>query len=384
MKYGGRRMKITNVELIPIRSKLEKPLRFSFGIIEHRNFALIRISTDEGLEGWGETSVNFPYWSIQERLFTIIYGIKPLLIGENPLEVKRLWRKMISALLNQGLQWGAKGAIYQAISGVDIALWDILGKASGLPLYQMLGGYAKPIRAYAVGLDPSDQASHAGDCASEGFTAVKVRVGFDERSDLELVRETRRVIGYDVDLMVDANMAWGRHQALKMAKALEEYSLYWLEEPTRCDDLESLKWISERIGIPLAAGENAFDILDAARLIHSRAVRFIMPDVSRCGGITGAQQICNFATAHGIEYSPHAYGTDIALAGALHLMASVPGGVIAPYDVSKCPAKEEIFEKPITIKNGYFEIPSSPGIGIEINEKGLEKFRWDPLKLESF
>lgn len=374
-------MKITNVELVPLRSKLEKPLRFSFGTVEYRNFALIRISTDEGIDGWGETSVNFPYWSIQERLFTINYGIKPLLIGEDPLDVKRLWGKVVSALLKQGLQWGAKGAIYQAISGVDMALWDILGKAFGLPIYRMLGGDAKPIRAYAVGLDPSDQAGHASNCVSDGYTAVKVRIGFDEKSDLELVKETRRVIGDGVDLMVDANMAWERQQALKMAKALEGYSLYWLEEPIRCDDIEGLKWLSERIEIPLAAGENAFGIFDAASLIRSGAIRFVMPDITRSGGITEVQRICNFAAAYNVEYSPHAYGTDVALAGTLQLMASVPGGVIAPYDVSKCPAKQEILEEPIIVKKGYFQIPSKPGIGIAIDERGLEKFRWDPLKL---
>ena len=373
-------MKITDVELIPLRCKLEKPLRFSFGTVTHRNFALIRVSTDEGIVGWGETSVNFPNWSIKERLITMNYGIKPLLVGENPLDVKRLWRKMFSALINQGLQWGAKGIIHQAISGVDMALWDILGKAYGLPLYRMLGGDAKPIRAYAVGLNPSDQASHAANCVAEGYTAVKIRVGFDERSDLELVKGTRRAIGDGTDLMVDANMAWGRYQALKMAKALEGYSPYWLEEPVRCDDLEGLKWLSERIEIPLAAGENAFGISDAASLVRTGAIRFIMPDVTRSGGITEAKRICDFAAAHNVGYSPHAYGTDIALAGTLHLMSSVPGGVIAPYDVSECPAKQEILEEPVIVRNGYFEIPSKPGIGIAVDEKGLEKFRWDPLK----
>lgn len=370
-------MRIVDVRPIVLRSRLKTPIRFSLGTIEHRVFALVRIDTDEAVYGIGETSVNFPHWSVYERVATVEYGIKPLLLGEDPLEIERLWVKMESHLIRQGLQWGAKGVVYQAISAADLALWDIAGKVAGLPVWRLLGGSGGlGIPLYATGLDPADVEGASERCVAAGFRAVKLRVGFGQERDVDLVRRVRRVVGPDVDVMVDANMAWSRDEAVRIGGALEDMGVFWMEEPVRCDDLDGMRWVAERVRIPLAAGENSFGLAEARLLVDSGAVWYIMPDVTRSGGLTECRRICAYAVSRGIPYSPHNYGSDVAFAASLQLMACTPGGGMLLRDVSECEVREAILEEPLQVSNGRAWVPSGPGLGVRLDERAIERFRW--------
>ncbi len=368
-------MRIVDVEYIPLEAELEKPLVLSVGEIRRRPFALVRVETDNGVVGYGEAFANFPPWSIYEKYYTFERGVKPLILGEDPLKIEKVWWKMYTGLYRWGLMWG-KGAVMQAISAVDIALWDIKGKVLGEPIYDLLGGlYREEIPLYATGISMDDPVGHAKRLVSKGYRALKLRVGFGVERDLELVRRVREKVGRDVWIMVDANMAWDRWQALRMAKAFEKFDIFWLEEPVRADDYEAMKWLSEKTEIPLAAGENAHDIFDFKALLLEGGIRFFMPDVSKAGGFTGVLRGISLAESLGITCSPHYYGSDLGFAASLHLVASKTICAFIQRDVSPAPLRERVLKTRIRIENGYAHVPRGPGLGVEIDEDVIEEHR---------
>lgn len=363
-------MKITDVRYLPLQYPLKVPVKLAWGPMTNRNFGLVLVDTDSGFTGIGETSVNFPHWSIKERKVTIEEGLRPLLVGEDPLRIEYLWQKMVDALGRLGLLWG-KGAIMSAIGGVDIALWDIAGKAHDLPIYALMGGkIADRIPLYATGFNIDTPQKYV----DQGYRALKMRVGFNAEADLVNVQAVRRAIGDDIHLMIDVNMGWSRQQALELAPRYEEFGLYWLEEPVRADDLTAYALLAERIETPLAAGENAFDCADSRALLQTGAIRYIMPDATRAGGLTEAKRICNLARIDHIPYSPHHYGSDVGFAAALHLMACTPLSGYMLRDVTDAPLREAILKEPITIEDGFALVPSGPGLGIELNEEVIAQY----------
>lgn len=360
-------MKISNVRFVALRQPLPQPLRLAWGAMHHRHFGLVVVETDVGLMGIGETSVNFPSWAIVERKATLEEGLKPLLIGEDPRDVEGLWHKMYRAFVRLGVLWG-KGAVMSAIGGVDIALWDLAGKAEGKPIYELLGGKRlHRVPLYATGLDPGRLSDSARAYVDQGYRAVKVRIGFDEARDIANVEAVRRAVGDRVHLLVDANMAYDLEGAKRMADALQAYHLYWLEEPLRADDLEGYRRLAQLIETPLAAGENQFDTADAAALLATNAIRYLMPDPTRAGGLSEARRICALAQARGLPYSPHHYGSDVGFAAVMHLIAAVPGADYLLRDVAPAPLRESILRTPIVIQDGCAHVPDGPGLGIEVD-----------------
>ena len=367
-------MKITNLRFIALKYPLAQPLRLAWGPMTHRQFALIEIETDAGITGIGETSVNFPHWSLAERRATILDGIVPLLIGEDPLRIEALWDKMYRALIRLGLLWG-KGAILSAIGGVDIALWDIAGKAYGVPVYALLGGKLRDaVPLYAVGFTTQDPVAGVGEWVARGFRAVKLRIGFEPEQDLRLVETVHRAFAGKIDLLADANMGWDRVTARRMVRALEPYRLYWLEEPLRCDDVTGLAELAAQTETPIAAGENAFDRDDVHALLAARAIDYLMPDPTRCGGLTECRRLCALAQTFRVPYSPHHYGSDVGFAAALHLLASTPGGGYMLRDVSPTPLRDQVLAEPIHIENGHAYIPEGKGLGVQLNREVIERY----------
>ena len=367
-------MKITNLRFIALKYPLAQPLRLAWGPMTHRQFALIEIETDAGITGIGETSVNFPHWSLAERRATILDGIAPLLIDEDPLRIEALWDKMYRALIRLGLLWG-KGAILSAIGGVDIALWDIAGKAYGVPVYALLGGKLRDaVPLYAVGFTTQDPVAGVGEWVARGFRAVKLRIGFEPEQDLRLVETVHHAFAGKIDLLADANMGWDRVTARRMARALEPYRLYWLEEPLRCDDVTGLAELAAQTETPIAAGENAFDRDDVHALLAARAIDYLMPDPTRCGGLTECRRLCALAQTFRVPYSPHHYGSDVGFAAALHLLASTPGGGYMLRDVSPTPLRDQVLAEPIHIENGHAYIPEGKGLGIQLNREVIERY----------
>ena len=367
-------MKITDVRFIALRYPLAEPLRLAWGPMTHRQFGLVKVETDAGITGLGETSVNFPHWSLKERQATIEDGLRPLLVGEDPLRIEALWDKMYRALIRLGLLWG-KGAILSAIGGVDIALWDIAGQVYGAPIYSLLGGkLCDTVPLYAVGFNAQEPARGAQECASAGYRALKVRVGFDPERDLRMVEEVSQAIGPGVDLMVDANMAWDRPTARRMAAALEPCGLYWIEEPLRCDDVAGLADLASQIETPVAGGENAFDRDDVKSLLAAGAVDVLMPDPTRAGGLTECRRLCALAQAWGVPFSPHHYGSDVGFAAALHLLASTPGGGYMLRDVSPTPLREDVLAERLVIERGEAVVPRGNGLGVSLDWEVVERY----------
>lgn len=367
-------MKIVAVDYLPLSAPLANPVQFSLGVLKERYFALVRVRTDEGLTGWGETFVNFPAWGFKERRILVQDVIAPLLVGENPLDVGRLWQKLHQALYRLGLQWGSPGLILQAMSGVDIALWDILGKAVGQPISRLLGGpVRRSIPLYATGINGEGMEERAQRLVGAGFRSLKLRLGLGKETDLNNLRRLRAAVGSDVEILVDANMAWDVPSALEMLPALEEHGVGWIEEPIAYENVEGLQAVSRRTTIPLAGGENSFSLLDFRRWQQAGVPQIWMPDPTRAGGISGCTKILHLAESSSTPVSLHHYGTDVGFAAALHLMAITPGALRLLRDVSETPLREEVLEEGVLVTAEEATVPLGSGLGVTVCEAVIEK-----------
>lgn len=369
-------MKITTVRFTLCRSPLARPLPLACGVLTHRNFGLVEIETDAGVNGWGETSVNFPPWCAQERRATIEEGLAGLLLGETPLEVGRLWQKMIDATRSFTRIW-AEGAILQAIGGIDQALWDIAGRDYGVPVWQLLGGrHRETADLYAVGFRSDDPAAGAREAVAAGYRTIKIRAGFDDDRDLVAARAVRAALGDDVAIMIDANQSWTWPRARRMIARLREIRPFWIEEPLLSDDLDGYCALRRDFPeIALAWGENGFLLEDHLAFCRARAVDFVMPDPCRAGGLTQCTAIVQAAGRAGIPFSPHHYGSDLGFAATLHLVASQPNFAVMLRDVAPLPLRDEILDPPLAISGGAVRIPAGPGLGVTVNRKVVEAHR---------
>jgi len=275
-------------------------------------------------------------------------------------------------------------AIIASMSGLDIALWDIKAKAARMPLYQLLGGCYEQIRAYASagfyaeGKGLKELAAEMASYVKEGFTAVKMKIGRNQAEDITRVKAVREAIGDDIDLLVDGNNAYTSYQAIKLARKLEQYDIFWFEEPVPAEDIEGSAAVAAAIDTPVAAGENEFTRYGFRDLIINKAIDIAQPDVTWCGGITEAKKIAAMASAWNIICVPHSFSSAISLVANLHFSASIPNSLFQEFDRNYNPLRENLLQKPITInKDGYIELPDKPGLGIELNQSVVEKYRVD-------
>ncbi|MDX8452333.1 mandelate racemase/muconate lactonizing enzyme family protein [Mesorhizobium sp. VK9D] len=363
-------MRITRVRFTLCGYELATPIPLACGRLTHRNFGIVTVETDAGLTGIGETSVNFPPWCVHERRATIEDGLAGLLIGENPLDIDRLWRKMVEATRAFTRMW-AEGAIMQAISGIDIALWDLAGKHFGMPVWQLLGRrYREEIECYAVGFSAVDPAAGALEMQRKGYRHAKMRIGFNDAEDIAKACAMRDAVGAGFGMMIDANQAFDLPRARTMLRELEPLSLSWLEEPLLTDDLDGYRRLREEFpALPLAWGENAFALSDYRDFLGADAVQFVMPDPCRSGGFTQATRMCEAADELGIPFSPHHYGSDIGFVAALHLAASRPNFSIMLRDEAPVPLRGDLLAQPVVVDNGKVRLPEGPGLGVELNER---------------
>lgn len=369
-------MKISQVRFHLCRQALQRPIPLSCGVLSHRNFGLIEIETDAGITGWGETSINFPPWAAVERKATIEQGLAPMLLGRDPLEIDRLNRDMHHGTRGFTRMW-AQGAIVQAISGIDLALWDIAGKEYGVPVWKLLGGnYRNEVPLYATGMRTDDIAAGALEAVAAGYRTVKVRTGFEDSKDIENVRRVRDAIGPDIGLMIDANQAYDLPRARRVLRQLATVQPYWVEEPVLNDELVAWRQLrAEFPQIPLAWGENAFSLQDYAAMGQPMLVDYVMPDPCRSGGLSQAVRMARHAYDQGIPISPHHYGSDVGFVACLHLVASQPNFSLMLRDVADVSLRDNIIEQPLEIQAGVVAVPQTPGIGVDINHALLEQTR---------
>ena len=387
-------MKITGVETYLLRVLVD-PYRYgasSKGWIRDRSSLLVRIRTDEGIEGWGEGGQTGPP---ELTRMVVEHSLAPLLMGADPFATSALWERMYDVTRD----YGQKGVVVGAISGVDIALWDLKGRALGVPVFSLLGGpFRTGVVPYATGMyykqgrDMADQVRILQDEArgyvAQGFTAMKMKIGFfDPRQDIALVGAIREAIGPGVRLAVDANHAYNAYTAVEVGRGIARHDISWFEEPCLPEDIQGYLEVKARIPIPISGGEVEYTSFGARELIVKRAVDIIQPDTCGCGGITECMRTAALARAFGVQYFPHVWGSVVGLAASLHILAALPPcpptGNPSPYyqepllefDRNPNPLREELSTVPIGLEGDRVPVPQGPGLGISIDEKVLARYR---------
>ena len=381
------KIKIIDVTVHVIKSKLDKPFAFSLGWVNERSATLIEIKTNEGIVGWGEAfcqGLEPPEISAA----VIENALKPILLEQCPLDIEVLWHKMYSTTRD----YGRKGSVISAISAVDIALWDIAGKYYNEPIHQLLGGaFRNKIKPYATGFYRLKGKGEANRLAEEalshyenGFDHMKVKLGFGIEDDLKCMESIYSVLkNKNVTLMIDTNHAYGRSEAILLGKQLEDYRLRWYEEPVVPEDINGYSELKSKLNIPIAGGENEHTLFGFKSLFESNAVDIAQPDIGSCGGITGAKQIINLAHSFGVEVNPHVWGSAIAQAASIQVIASIPvthfsifaREPILEYDQSSHPFRRELLTSPIELVNGMINVPKGKGLGIDINLNTIKKYK---------
>lgn len=380
-------MKITSIHAHILSSPLETPFAFSQGWVSTRSATLIEVTTDTGLTGWGEAfcqGLETP----QIAATAIESCFAPMLIGLNPLSTEKHWFDMY----NRSRDFGRKGAIMAAISGIDIALWDIAAQAYKQPVWQLLGGaHRRQVEPYATGFyrikgqgEAERLAEEAQIHAQNGFQYMKVKLGFGVRDDICVMKAIQKAIDpAKITLMVDSNHAYGRSEALYLGQALADMHLRWYEEPVAPEDYEGYADLRRRLPIAIAGGENEHSLYGFNALFEGACVDIAQPDIGSCGGFTAARHITALAQAKGVEINPHVWGSAVAQAASLHLIASLPNThhslfarqPILEYDQSSHPFRRELTHHPIQMQDGFVQINDAPGLGIEIRKDTLARYR---------
>jgi L-alanine-DL-glutamate epimerase-like enolase superfamily enzyme len=425
-------MKITNIEVTNLRFTYPPGQQFDYagGACTGRLSSLIRVSTDDGIEGIGSV------YSHPDLVRMIVeQQLRDLLIGEDPLNVEAIWDKNYRIT-----RWyGRKGAALSALGGIDVALWDIRGKAAGKPIYQMLGAERHSVPAYASALlwknDPAELADEAARHLSNGFRAMKTRLGRNYEYDLAGLQAIRNQIGPGNHLMVEGNARYSLEQAQRMLPHFREASAFWLEEPFTPEDVDNyLALRPDCKDIPLAAGENEFGVQGFRELMgwemdpemdftrdretdetkdptsaretagqmggqmdreidgqvdrktdqktagqrggkaDRRLVDIVQPDASRAGGITECHRIGKLAAARGFRVATHTWSDAVALVANMHLIASLPTAITVEVDQTGNPFIEDLLAEPLKVINGEIAMPQKPGLGIELNQETVERY----------
>ncbi len=387
-------MKITDVRSIILQHDLEEPLGYSQMYFSKRTAHLLQVETDDGLTGIGEVfgagTLAFANRAIVERV------LRPLLIGRNPLDIGVIWHEVYNLLRDHG----QKGMPIQALSGVDIALWDILGQATGLPLYQLLGGKARDsVLAYGYGMMFRDVADLPAAFREEtarivemGFRATKMKIGMGRAMDLRLAEAVRDGAGNDVRLMADANHAYTPGEAIQIGLGLRELGFYWFEEPVMPEDYEGYRQVRAALpGLLIAGGEAEYTRYGMRELITRRCVDILQPEVAATGGVSEFGKILALASAFGTPVVPHVWGSDVLIAVNLHLahaLPDIPGGLfqfepMLEYDTTPSLFREHLLAESLDFRGqvkrngGRVSVGDKPGLGIALNWDFVEKYRVD-------
>lgn len=392
-------MKITDVEAIDVVYPLPSAFRsclFPGHEVTNVEVTIIKIKTDEGIVGysanrdrWWTDSVIWSKNNPSHSKRVVDMYVKRYLVGKDPFDVEQHMRALIKGLsMFIGSPWF-----------IEFALWDIIGKASGQPIYRLLGGSRNRIKAYCSTAElktPERVKQQIPSLLDQNFKAIKLRAHhFDYRKDVETVRAAREIGGDEIDIMVDANQSgmpayglvpraeptplWDYNTALKAGREFEKMGIYWLEDPLPGTDMEGLSRLREELDIQIAGGETEVGIYRFRELLENRCFDIILPDVALSGGILEVKKIAALAEAHHVTCNPHIWGTAISIAANLQIAGAIPNCSYAefPHDPPGFPseARDFILKEPIKVDEaGYVDIPSKPGLGVEINEEVIQKY----------
>lgn len=386
-------MKIVDIRAIPLSYRCDPPYGSAGGMQSSRGGLLVEIETGDGITGIGEAGVGGG-----GTRNVIEQQLRPMLIGEDPLLIEGLWQKMFA----RTRQFGRRGIVMNAISGIDIALWDIAGKVAKLPVYRLLGACRDRVEAYASGgfyqqgKSIDDLAGEAEGYRARGFHGMKMKIGrnpstqthlrhlaanaqtceVEPEEDIARVAAVRRALGPQAKLMVDVNCAWSPAFAIEMGRALEPYKLYWIEEPVVTDDIDGSARVADALATPIAGYETEIGLYGFRELITRGAVDIVQPDIAWTGGFSEGRRIAALAQAHHLMVAPHAFGGAVLLAASLHFAASIPNGLVLEFDQNPNGLRDELLKEPIRVDgDGMIRLPERPGLGIELDRAAVERYR---------
>ena len=380
-------MLITNIEGFNLSSPLERPFGWSNGWISARVVGLLKIETDEGITGWGEG-----YVGARGDFVKQLFG--DLLIGADPLNRNALWQGMFDRVYNGNNAGGFGGS---AISAVDIALWDIAGKAAGQSVSDLLGGRIRDkVAVYATGLYytegefPTRLLDEATMYVEFGFKGMKTKIGgLPIAEDVRRVAAIRGAIGDDIRLMVDANQAYPAATAIRIGNQLADLDITWFEEPVNAKDVDAYLQVQAAVPMPVAGGENLRTRYEFKDFFARRAYDIAQPDVVNAGGITEMRNIAMTANSYGILVNPHVWGSPVMIAASLHLASTIPPcppayeprpyeqEPVMEFDRTPSGIREGITAEPFDQQDGFITVPTAPGLGVEIDEDAVRRLASD-------
>ena len=367
-------MKIIGIRAYTISVPLEKPWRIAGIVMSEMTATVVEVEADNGLIGYGEALTRLGP-SVAREVVTSI--LKPVVIGADPMNVDVLWERMFSTMKSRG-HW--KGFMIEAISGVDIALWDLIGKALNQSISTLLGGrHHEKLEAYASSImlmEQKEMVKEAQDLVRQGYKKIKVKVGLGVDMDFGNIRAIREAVGPDIGIMLDANSGYSTEEALRLGARLEPLNILWLEEPVLPQDLEGYARLSDGLRMPVIGGESEFCRWGFRDLILRGKVTIIQPDIARCGGFTEGRKIAALASCHGISVAPHTGASGaVSIAAAIHFASSLSNFCLYEHMYTENPLRTEILKDPILeCENGFVKVPTGPGLGIEIDKEKLKRY----------
>jgi D-galactarolactone cycloisomerase len=365
---------ITGIEVFTLYHEYpnRQGFRYAGGLVTSRVSTLVRVETGTGLHGWG---AGYSYPDLARLI--IEKHLTPLLLGDDPTATDELWDKMYMLT-----RWyGRKGVAVSTLGALDIAFWDLKGKALGKPVYQLLGGGQAHAPAYASGLfwhdDVATLEQEARRHRERGFRRVKTRLGRSEEYDRAALAAIRRGVG-DGDILVDGSHRYSLEMATKVGELLAAENVFWFEEPFPPEDIDGYVALRPRLSVPLAAGENDFGVQGFREMLRAGALDIAQPDACRAGGITECLRIGKMAADAGVRVATHTWSDAVALIANAHLIAALPNGITVEVDQTGNPFIEELLVEPLRIEDGLLHLGDAPGLGIDVNMETLQRLALPP------
>jgi len=390
-------MKITGIETICLSYKMPYALTYARGEYDTREALLVKVHTDDtDIVGWGEAAM----WGGPHAVSVAVIEkeIAPLVIGQDPRRPEYLWEKVYQ----EAYYHGRKGILLACLSGIDIALWDIVGKCAGQPLWRLLGGFGRPLTAYAsAGYYRRDYnldafAADVGKARKAGLRGYKMKIGNIPQvvhggvldavpmrrsfaDDIARIETAREAIGSDRNLMCDANTSLSSRMAMRYAAELEKLDVRWFEEPTQPEDVEGCAELARRTRVPIAGFETETSKYQFARLIDAGAIQVVQPDVVQVGGISEARKIAHYAQMRHLAFTGKIYSSAVSVAATLNLLYALPNADYFECDQDPNPLRDEILRKPLFhLDDGMASATDAPGLGLDIDETKLARWRVEP------
>ena len=369
---------ISAVRAIPLTAQMQAGTRTSQGDFGAVSIVLVEVRTADGLVGYGECLGRFGARAYAELINTVL---APRLLGQSAFDIRRRWQQMRAALTGR-----AGGMLLEAIAGVDIALWDLVGKALGQPVSRLLGGIGRArVDCYASSINwasPDVMEAQALQVVAMGFRAIKVKLGQPVERAIEIATRLRDVVPAHVRLSVDANWAYSLDDAVAVGQALHRLGYWFFEEPLVPEDVAGYAQLRRSVSVPLAAGESDYTVAHASELLRDRLVALIQPDVARAGGISETRDIATLAQAFHVGYAPHVgWSGAVCVAASLQLAAAMPAFVAFECMFIANPLRDELATQRIgaaqDLIDGQLAVPDGPGLGIDINWDAVQRYRID-------